>query len=94
MLYKMALALQNGPGRQPLCERGCYAPDLISFLPVTGSCDSSRFSTFISYRVFSEKIHAMLLHEVLNNTVTPSGHRVSPLFLLAYMFLLSCLPIL
>ncbi|KAJ1484666.1 hypothetical protein T484DRAFT_1796356, partial [Baffinella frigidus] len=34
------------------------------------------YSTFISYRVFSEKIHATLLHEVLNNTVTPGGHRV------------------
>jgi len=34
------------------------------------------YSTFISYRVFSEKIHASLLHEVLNNTVTPGGHRV------------------
>jgi len=34
------------------------------------------YSTFISYRVFSEKFHAMLLHEALNNTVTPAGHRV------------------
>lgn len=34
------------------------------------------YSTFISYRVFSEKLHAQLLHEVLNNSVTPEGHRV------------------
>ena len=34
------------------------------------------YSTFISYRVFSEKCHASLLHDVLNNTVTPGGHRV------------------
>ena len=34
------------------------------------------YSTFISYRIFSEKCHAVLLHDVLNNTVTPGGHRV------------------
>mmetsp|Transcript_46222 Transcript_46222/g.110162 ORF Transcript_46222/g.110162 Transcript_46222/m.110162 type:complete len:996 (-) Transcript_46222:84-3071(-) len=34
------------------------------------------YSTFISYRVASEKFHAALLHEALNNTVTPAGHRV------------------
>ena len=34
------------------------------------------YSTFISYRVFSQKLHAMLLHDVVNNTVTPAGHRV------------------
>ena len=34
------------------------------------------YSTFISYRVFSEHVHAALLHEVLNNTTTPAGHRV------------------
>ena len=34
------------------------------------------YSAFISYRVFSEKYHAQLLYELLNNTVTPSGHRV------------------
>jgi serine/threonine protein kinase len=34
------------------------------------------FSAFISYRVFSEKFHAHLLYEVLNNTITPGGHRV------------------
>ncbi|KAJ1488146.1 hypothetical protein T484DRAFT_1784367 [Baffinella frigidus] len=34
------------------------------------------YSTFICYRVFSQKFHAMLLHEVLNNTITPGGHRV------------------
>jgi hypothetical protein len=34
------------------------------------------YSAFISYRVFSEKFHAHLLYEVLNNTITPGGHRV------------------
>uniref|UniRef100_A0A7S0QIL7 non-specific serine/threonine protein kinase n=1 Tax=Cryptomonas curvata TaxID=233186 RepID=A0A7S0QIL7_9CRYP len=34
------------------------------------------YSAFISYRVFSEKFHAMLLYDVLNNTRTPGGHRV------------------
>ena len=34
------------------------------------------YSAFISYRVFSEKYHAKLLYELLNNTVTKAGHRV------------------
>ena len=34
------------------------------------------YSAFISYRVFSEKYHALMLYEVLNNTTTPAGHRV------------------
>ena len=34
------------------------------------------YSAFISYRVKSEKFHSTLLYEVLNNTTTPSGHRV------------------
>jgi serine/threonine protein kinase len=34
------------------------------------------YSAFISYRVFSEKFHAHLLYEVLNNTITPAGQRV------------------
>ena len=34
------------------------------------------YTVFISYRVFSEKFHAMLLYEVLNNTITPAGNRV------------------
>jgi hypothetical protein len=34
------------------------------------------YTVFISYRVFSEKYHAMLLYELLNNTATPAGHRV------------------
>ena len=34
------------------------------------------YSAFISYRVSSEKYHAQLLYELLNNTVTCSGHRV------------------
>jgi hypothetical protein len=34
------------------------------------------YSAFISYRVFSQKYHAMLLYDVLNNTTTAAGHRV------------------
>jgi serine/threonine protein kinase len=34
------------------------------------------YSAFISYRVFSEKYHASLLYDALNNSVTPAGHRV------------------
>jgi len=34
------------------------------------------YSVFISYRVKSEKYHASLLYELLNNTTTPGGHRV------------------
>ena len=34
------------------------------------------YSAFISYRVFSEKYHALALYEALNNTTTPGGHRV------------------
>ena len=34
------------------------------------------YTVFISYRVASERYHAMLLYEVLNNTMTPAGHRV------------------
>ena len=34
------------------------------------------YSAFISYRVFSEKYHATLLYDALNNSVTPAGHRV------------------
>ena len=34
------------------------------------------YSAFISYRVFSERFHALLLYEVLNNTITPGGVRV------------------
>jgi hypothetical protein len=34
------------------------------------------YSAFISYRVFSEKYHALSLYEALNNTTTPGGHRV------------------
>jgi hypothetical protein len=34
------------------------------------------YSVFISYRVVSEKYHAMMLYDVLNNTTTPAGHRV------------------
>ncbi len=36
----------------------------------------SLYSAFISYRVFAQKYHAMLLYDVLNNTTTPAGHRV------------------
>jgi serine/threonine protein kinase len=41
-----------------------------------GSKGSASYSTFISFRAESERVHAQLLHEVLNNTVTPAGHRV------------------
>ena len=34
------------------------------------------YTVFISYRVFSDKLHAALLYDALNNTVTPAGHRV------------------
>jgi hypothetical protein len=34
------------------------------------------YSVFISYRVASERFHAALLYELLNNTITPAGHRV------------------
>ena len=34
------------------------------------------YTVFISYRVFSEKYHAAMLFELLNNTTTPAGHRV------------------
>jgi hypothetical protein len=34
------------------------------------------YSVFISYRVASERSHAALLYELLNNTITPAGHRV------------------
>jgi len=37
---------------------------------------AASYSTFISFRAESERVHAQLLHEVLNNTVTPAGHRV------------------
>ena len=40
------------------------------------SSGEQMYSAFISYRVFSEKYHAMMLYEVLNNTMTPLGHRV------------------
>ena len=34
------------------------------------------YTAFISYRVYSDKLHAALLYDALNNTVTPAGHRV------------------
>ena len=34
------------------------------------------YTVFISYRVFSEKYHASILYDALNNTITPAGHRV------------------
>mmetsp|Transcript_36647 Transcript_36647/g.96603 ORF Transcript_36647/g.96603 Transcript_36647/m.96603 type:complete len:835 (+) Transcript_36647:2364-4868(+) len=34
------------------------------------------YTAFISYRVASEKFHAQLLYQLLNNTVTPAGNRV------------------
>ncbi len=34
------------------------------------------YTVFISYRVFSEKYHAAMLYDALNNTITPAGHRV------------------
>lgn len=34
------------------------------------------YSTFISFNPSSERLHAKLFHEVLNNSVTPAGHRV------------------
>ena len=34
------------------------------------------YTVFISYRVASERFHAALLYELLNNTITPAGHRV------------------
>jgi serine/threonine protein kinase len=34
------------------------------------------YTVFISYRVFSEKYHASMLYDALNNTITPAGHRV------------------
>ena len=50
-----------------------FASALYSCLVDTGE---EAYSTFICYRVFSQKFHAMILHEVLNNTITPAGHRV------------------
>ena len=50
-----------------------FASDLHGCLVKRGE---SLYSAFISYRVFSEKYHAMLLYDVLNNTTTPAGHRV------------------
>ena len=40
------------------------------------SSGENMYSAFISYRVFSERYHAMMLYEVLNNTITPMGNRV------------------
>jgi hypothetical protein len=34
------------------------------------------YTVFISYRVSSERCHAALLYDLLNNTITPAGHRV------------------
>uniref|UniRef100_A0A7S0MMX6 NEK6-subfamily protein kinase n=1 Tax=Cryptomonas curvata TaxID=233186 RepID=A0A7S0MMX6_9CRYP len=50
-----------------------FASDLHGCLVKRGE---GLYSVFISYRVFSEKYHAMLLYDVLNNTTTPAGHRV------------------
>ena len=49
------------------------ASDLHSCLVKRGE---SMYSVFISYRVFSQKYHATVLYDVLNNTTTPGGHRV------------------
>lgn len=50
-----------------------FASDLHGCLVKRGE---GLYSAFISYRVFSQKYHAMLLYDVLNNTTTPAGHRV------------------
>ncbi len=50
-----------------------FASDLHGCLVQKGE---SLYSAFISYRVFSQKYHAMLLYDVLNNTTTAAGHRV------------------
>ncbi len=50
-----------------------FASDLHGCLVQRGE---SLYSAFISYRVFSQKYHAMMLYDVLNNTTTPAGHRV------------------
>jgi hypothetical protein len=50
-----------------------FASDLHGCLVQRGE---GLYSAFISYRVFSQKYHAMLLYDVLNNTTTPAGHRV------------------
>ena len=34
------------------------------------------YTAFISYRVSSEAVHASMLYDALNNSVTPAGHRV------------------
>ncbi len=50
-----------------------FASDLHGCLVKRGE---GLYSIFISYRVVSEKYHAMMLYDVLNNTTTPAGHRV------------------
>ena len=50
-----------------------FASDLHGCLVQKGE---GLYSAFISYRVFSQKYHAMLLYDVLNNTTTAAGHRV------------------
>ncbi len=50
-----------------------FASDLHGCLVKRGE---GLYSVFISYRVVSERYHAMMLYDVLNNTTTPAGHRV------------------
>jgi serine/threonine protein kinase len=50
-----------------------FASDLHGCLVKRGE---GLYSVFISYRVVSEKYHAMMLYDVLNNTTTPAGHRI------------------
>lgn len=50
-----------------------FASDLHGCLVKRGE---GLYTVFISYRVASEKYHAMMLYDVLNNTTTLAGHRV------------------
>ena len=50
-----------------------FASDLHGCLVRRGE---SLYSVFVSYRVASERYHAAMLYDVLNNTTTPAGHRV------------------
>lgn len=71
-----ATALQKGLERQIESRLGC-ADELASALH---DCLVERgeelYTVFISYRVLSERFHAALLYDLLNNTITPAGHRV------------------